>query len=205
MKFQYLKVVEVIPKMQPEGTSNHCVLAKACLKALHFLKRKSCCVGYHMSAHWHWQPPMAWVKRLASANRVTIIRNYVYFNRLYSIMYDYLRLYPIICYYSMTKIQTIIRNYFKGRLFHWLHYDYFTYFFSAYIIAIIAIIAIMCIIFIAIYYTYYFIWDALLRLFFQSRLCALCVLFHWCVLLLERLSFSYAIIHIICFNTLSLL
>jgi hypothetical protein len=31
-------VGEVIPKTQPEGTSNHCVLAKACLKALHFPK-----------------------------------------------------------------------------------------------------------------------------------------------------------------------
>jgi hypothetical protein len=85
-------VVEVIPKRQPEGTSNHCVLAKACLKALRFLKRKSCGIGFHLSAQ-----PMAWVKR-QPANRVTImiIRDYVYFNRLYAIMYDYFGLYAII-------------------------------------------------------------------------------------------------------------
>ncbi len=35
-------LVEVIPKTQPEATSNHCVSAKACVTALCFLKRRRC-------------------------------------------------------------------------------------------------------------------------------------------------------------------
>jgi hypothetical protein len=64
------KVVEVIlvPKTQPEETSNHCVLAKACLKALRFLKRKSCCIGFHVSAQ-----PMPRVKRQEIGKRTLVL------------------------------------------------------------------------------------------------------------------------------------
>ncbi len=66
-------------------------------------------------------------------------------------MYDCFRLHPIICNYSITKTQTIIRDYPKRRLFHLSHNDYFNYFFRHILlrIAIITIIVIMCIIFIA--------------------------------------------------------
>ncbi len=74
-----------------------------------------------------------------TANRGTIIRDYVYFNRLYAIFHDYFRLYVIILLQHPNDYT---------RLLHYLTKDdYFTYFttiisliFSAYIIAIIAII-----------------------------------------------------------------
>jgi hypothetical protein len=61
-------VVEVIPKRQPEGTSNHCMLEKSCLKALRFLKRKCCDIGFHVSAQ-----PMARVKPLEIGKRTLVL------------------------------------------------------------------------------------------------------------------------------------
>ncbi len=54
----YHNVVEAIPKRQPEGTTNHCLLAKACLKALYFPKGCGAVYNCHVSAQ-----PMACVKR----------------------------------------------------------------------------------------------------------------------------------------------
>ena len=44
----------------------------------------------------------------ASANRVTIIRDYVFFKRLYAIMHDYFRLYAIILMQKVQRLYAII-------------------------------------------------------------------------------------------------
>jgi hypothetical protein len=97
----------------------------------------------------------------ASANRVTIISDYFYFNRLYAIIYDYCRLFTIIYDYFIGKSQTIILHYCiisKKTIISLISLRSFHLYFSGHIIAIIAI---MCIIFIENYYIYYSIRDVL--------------------------------------------
>jgi hypothetical protein len=97
------------------------------------------------------------VSRFASANRVTIIRDYDVFNRLYAIMHDYFRLYAIILLQKLERLYAIISLSHKRRLFHLFHYDYFTYFFRNILLRLLRLYAIMCISFIASYYMHYFI------------------------------------------------
>jgi hypothetical protein len=165
--------------------------------------------------HWHilgiWPHipcPVIWGHTMIpSANRVTIIRDYVFFNRLYAIMHDYFRLYAIILLQKLERLYAIIALSRKRRLFHLFHYDYFTYFLRNILLRLLWLYAIMCIMFITSYNMHYFIWDELLRLFFSEpimcivRIIAPLELF-FCLSIMTIVFFQFYYTHHVFPNTL---
>jgi hypothetical protein len=69
---------------------------------------------------------------MTSVNRVTIVRDYYYFNRLYAIISDYFRLFPIILLQNRKRLYAIIP---KDDNFHYCT-TIISLIFSTYIIAI---------------------------------------------------------------------
>ena len=119
---------------------------------------------------------LTWIAA-SSANRVTIIRDYVFFNRLYAIMHDYFRLYAIILLQKLERLYAIISLSHKRRLFHLFHYDYFTYFFRNILLRLLRLYAIMCIMFLSYYYNDYLFPNLLYALcFYQHIICIISIM-----------------------------
>ncbi len=97
---------------------------------------------------------------VTSANWVTIIGDYFYFNRLFKIIHDYFRVYAIFLLQKPKRLYAIIALSPKRWLFLLFHYDYFTYFFRHILLRSLRLYTIICMIFYRklLYALYYLIW-----------------------------------------------
>ncbi len=117
------------------------------------------------------------------------------YTRLFTNLYDYIRLYPIILLQIPKRLYAIISK-----------DDYFTYcttiislfFFLRILLWLSRLCTIMCIICFANYYTYYYIWDELLWLFFPEPTWIMCIMRN--ILHLFELFFCLTIITVIFFQ-----